>query len=339
MVREWDLRAASPAEVAAVVGSLNAIIAADLPGDPPWQDSMFREYFTVTMPGERRVCWVAEESPGDLEAGRPMLGSANILLLDGMGVIEILVHPRGRGGGVGRALLDTVVHRAHGEGFSSVGVEVVAGTPAVEFYETNGFACAYVETRSVLQLADVDWQALGEMARGIAAGYRVEFYEAGLPDELVGAYAAAKQVLQDDGDLDLRPSSYDPERLRISLSTLSARGMKPYIVVAVHEASGQVAGLTELVVPAQHPTRADQYDTVVLPEHRGYGVGRAIKARMLFELRSAEPGLHDVQTWNAPDNEMMLNINAELGFKPDREWREYEADVPDLVARRKGGPG
>jgi RimJ/RimL family protein N-acetyltransferase len=170
------------------------------------------------------------------------------------------------------------------------------------------------------------------MAAGIGAGYRVEFHAGGLPEELIEAYAEAKEVIRDD-DSDLRPSSYDPERLRTSLATLTARGMKPYIVVAIHERSGKVAGLTEVVAPVQHPTRADQYDTIVVPEHRGYGVSRAIKARMLFELRTAEPGLHEVQTWNAPEQESIVKINAELGFRPDREWREYEADVADLVRR------
>ena len=72
-------------------------------------------------------------------------------------------------------------------------------------------------------------------------------------------------------------------------------------------------------------------DTVVVPAHRGYGLGRALKARMLFELRSAEPQLTEVQTWNAFENEPMLRVNAELGFIPDRQWMEYEADVADLA--------
>jgi hypothetical protein len=88
-------------------------------------------------------------------------------------------------------------------------------------------------------------------------------------------------------------------------------------------------------VPAQRPTRADQYDTIEVPAHRGYGISRVIKARMLFELRAAEPDLLDVQTWNALENEPLLQVNAELGFKPDREWREYEADVVDLLRRLK----
>jgi GNAT superfamily N-acetyltransferase len=134
-------------------------------------------------------------------------------------------------------------------------------------------------------------------------------------------------------DLELRPSSYDSERLRASLATLRARGLKPYVVLAVHEQSGTVAGLTEVVVPAQRPTRADQYDTVVVRTHRGYGLGRALKARMLSELREAEPQLLDVQTWNAVGAEAMGRINDELGFKPNRQWREYEVDVDEVLRR------
>ena len=335
MVREWDPRSSSAAELESILLCLNGVIAVDLPDDPPWQVTSFREYLAVTMPGERRVCWVAEENPGDMEAGKPLLGHANILLFGDIGVVEVLVHPRARRGHVGTTLLETATLRAYDEGFSSIGVEVVGDTPAVQFYESLGFRCAFLEMRSVLQLSDVDWLVLGEMARGIGSGYRVDYYPDGLPDEVLETYAVAKQVVRDDGDLELHPSSYDAERLRASVSTLAARGMKPYIVVAIHERTGTVAGLTEVVVPATHPTRADQYDTIVVPEHRGYGIGRAIKARMLFELRSAEPSLREVQTWNAPENESMLKVNSELGFKPDREWREYEAEVPYLVSRLK----
>jgi hypothetical protein len=40
-----------------------------------------------------------------------------------------------------------------------------------------------------------------------------------------------------------------------------------------------------------------------------------------------------LQTWHALEKEPMLKVNADLGFLPDREWREYEADVKDLLRR------
>ncbi|MGC4794684.1 hypothetical protein GAR06_04153 [Micromonospora saelicesensis] len=333
MVREWDPRTASSAEIASLLATLNAVLAADLPQDPPWREASLREYLAEVMPGERRISWIAQgepTAPGDTGA---VLGQVHVLLLGDIGVLEVLVHPSARRTGLGRDLVLRAARRVYQEGFRSIGVEVVGDTPAIGFYESLGFNREYVETRSVLDLTTVDWAELAGMATGISAGYQLEFFPGGPPDDLIEAYARAKAEVRDVDDGELRPSSYDPERLRDSLDTLHRRGMKPYIVLARHEQSGEVAGLTEVVVPAQHPTRADQYDTIVAQDHRGYGIDRAIKARMLLELRSAEPELIEVQTWNAQANEAMLKVNAELGYRPDRDWCEYSVDVAELVHR------
>ncbi|MCZ7435215.1 GNAT family N-acetyltransferase [Micromonospora sp. WMMC241] len=333
MVREWDPRTASSAEIASLLDTLNAVLAADLPQDPPWRANSLREYLSEVMPGERRISWVAQDDPAPDGTPGAIVGHVHVLLLGGIGVLEVLTHPARRRTGIGRELVRVAARRVWDEGFQSIGVEVVGDTPAVGFYEALGFTRDYVETRSVLDLGAVDWPALTEMATEVGAGYHVEFCPGGPPDELIEAYARAKAEVREVDDVELRPSSYDPDRLRDSLATLHRRGMKPYIVLALHEQTGEVAGLTEVVVPAQHPTRADQYDTIVVREHRGYGIDRAIKARMLLELRSAEPEVAEVQTWNAQVNESMLKVNAELGYRPDRDWCEYGVDVGELVHR------
>src|SRR4051794_22462336 len=286
-----------------------------MPDDPRWQDSYFREYLAVTMPGERRVCWLADDADG------VSTGYTSLLLLEDIAVVELYVRPGVRRGHVGSLLLEAAAQRAAIEGYESLGVEVVGGTHSVEFFESHGFRCAFVEMRNVLDLGGVDWPRIGEMAN-IGAGYRIEYHPGGPPADMLAGYAEAKETARtlDAGDLELRPSSYNADRLRASLATLHARGMKPYIVLAVHESSEQIVGLTEVVVPAQRPTRADQYDTVVVPKHGSYGIDRALKARMLFELRAAEPGLREVQTWNDVENDPMWRVNSELGFKADREW-------------------
>ncbi|MEU4239352.1 GNAT family N-acetyltransferase [Actinoplanes sp. NPDC026619] len=330
-VREWDPRSASAAEIRSLVETVNTVLSTDLPDDPPWQDVQVRDYLAETMPGERRISWVAEDDRLP-EGESEIFAHVSILLLGDIGVLEVMVKPSLRRRGLGRELVAMAARRAYLEGFSSIGVEAIGGTPAIAFYESLGFEREYVETRSVLNLAAVDWPSLHEMADGIATGYRVEYHPGGPPEALLEAYAQAKLEAQDDDeDLDLAPRSSDPQRLRDSLDTLHKRGLKPYIVLAIHESSGVVAGLTEVVVPAQHPERADQYDTIVVRAHRGYGIDRAIKARMLFELQGAEPGLREVQTWNAHNNESMLKVNAELGYQPDRDWFEYGVDVAQLV--------
>ncbi|MEU9507659.1 GNAT family N-acetyltransferase [Micromonospora sp. NPDC048170] len=337
MVREWDPRTASSAEIASLLDTLNAGLAVDLPQDPPWREISMREYLAEVMPGERRISWVAQAGPAADGSPGAILGHVHVLLLGDIGVLEVLVHPSARRTGLGRELVLTAARRVYQEGFQSIGVEVVGDTPAVAFYESLGFSKEYVETRSVLDLSGVDWAELSEMATGIGAGYHLEFYPGGPPDELIETYARAKAEVRDVEDGELRPSSCDPQRLRDSLDCLHRRGMKPYIVLALHEKTGEVAGLTEVVVPVQHPTRADQYDTIVVQDHRGYGIDRAIKARMLMELRSVEAELTEVQTWNAQANEAMLKVNAELGYRPDREWCEYSIDVAELVHRIDAG--
>ena len=325
-MREWDPATAPAEEIEAVLRTLNVILAADVPEDPPWRLDHFREYLAVTMPGERRVCWVASDHD-------ELVGYTSILLVGGIAVLELLVRPDARRSGVGSALLAAAAKRVDAEGFDSIGVEVIGGTPAADFYEAQGFRCAFVEMRNLLDLSTVDWLRLGALAQGVGSGYRIEYHPGGPPEAMFEEYAKAKASGRTTPafDLELRPSSYDSDRLRASISTLHARGLKPYIVLAVHEQSGTVAGLTEVVVPAQHPERADQYDTIVMRAHQGYGIDRAIKARMLFELRNAEPGLLEVQTWNAHANESMLKVNAELGYQPDRDWYEYGVDVAQLV--------
>jgi len=338
-LREWDPGTAPEAELRLWLDAYNEALTADLPHDPPWGMNSLRGYLSVTMPGQRRFSWLAEEDDADPGAA-PLLGLATLLLLDGLGVIEIVVAPKARRQGVGRVLLAATARRALREGFRSLGVEVIGGTTAVDFYESHGFRWAFVEMRSMLDLDGVDWEHLGEMAAGVVTGYHVEYHQGGLPEDMLAPYADAKEQrrLVPPGDLQLRPSSYSAERLRASIATLRARGLQPHIVLAVHESTGWVAGLTEVVVPAQHPTRADQYDTIVRPEFNGLGLGRALKARMLMELRDAEPQLREVQTWHATENEQLQQVNEELGFRPDHEWREYDADAVELTNRLRDVP-
>lgn len=326
VVREWSPATAPAAELETLVAILNDVLGADVPGDPPWLGDRMRDYLTETMPGERRICWLS------LEDGQP-IGHANLLLLTDIGVIEAYVHPAARNRGIGRALVAAAARRAYEEGVGSIGVEAIGDTPAVKFWESLGFRCAYVERRSILDLSSVDWERIGGMAATVPDGYRIEHHPAGLPKQLLEPYAAAKASRREAvaGEPELHPSSYDAQRLADSLDTLNRRGMKPYLVLAVHDQSGEVAALTELVVPAQHPSRGDQYDTIVVPDHQRLGLEQAIKARMLLELRGVEPRLTEVQTWNALENNPMAEVNAALGFRPDREWYEYEADVLDLI--------
>jgi len=173
-VREWDPAAAPADEIESVLRTLNVIIATDVPEDPPWRDDSFREYLSVTMPDEQRFSWVATE-------GAEAVGYASILLVGGIAVLELYVTPAARCGGMGCELLRAAAKRVESEGFTSIGVEVIGGTPAAGFYEGLGFRCAFIEMRSMLDLSTMDWPRLAELAGGIGSGYRIGYHPGGPP--------------------------------------------------------------------------------------------------------------------------------------------------------------
>lgn len=332
-IRQWDPAEAPDREIEAWLRAMNAALAADLGDEPAWRSDRLRDYLSVTMPGQQRVAWLAEDR-GEIigYCGSTLLGYDS----PGTACLELFADPTHRRRGAGTALLDAAIRHAADHDQDVLTAEVVEGGPAADFYAALGFQHSVAEDSSILQLAGLDTDRLTGTAGRVGAGYHIEHFTSGPPDALLASYADAKLIIRHTPVADVEwHVGFEAQRLRESLDTLRARGLRPYVAVAVHTASGEVAGLTELVVPAHRPTRADQYDTIVVPEHRGYGLGLAMKARMLLDLRIAEPQVATVQTWQGVSDEPMLRVNAVLGFHPTHRWYEYEAAVTDLAHQRR----
>ncbi|WP_262402405.1 hypothetical protein [Actinomadura sp. CNU-125] len=118
---------------------------------------------------------------------------------------------------------------------------------------------------------------------------------------------------------------------------VAKRGDDLYTVAALTGGPGGgggevIAGFTEMVVPAGAAGRAAQYDTAVVPEHRGRRIGIWVKAGMLRWLAAERPEVREIETDNAGDNAHMIAVNEELGFRVERESMEYQAAAADLPA-------
>ncbi|WP_026929894.1 GNAT family N-acetyltransferase [Glycomyces tenuis] len=317
---------------------LNDMTAADMPSEPRWRTERLHDYLVGTLPDDQRCLFLYRDDDGDL------VGHASLIMFGGeqagTAVVELSTRPSARGKGVGKRLLLEVARCAAAHGCRALSVEVIATTPAVGFYDRLGFERAVVEQRHLLRWTEIDWEKIERAAGRLAAGYRLEYHAGGVPERLLDSYASVKANLRTTNDpVVVVPEwrgSAQADRLRDSLATLERRGMRSHIVVAIAEPYGNVVGLTELVVSAQRPTRADQYDTVVDPEHRSYGLGMSMKARILTELRKAEPQLVDVQTWTMETADDVRWINSELGFVHDVDWYDYETDVDELLKRIDG---
>ncbi len=304
MVREWDPQTAPSAEIESILNTLNAVLAVDLPDDPPWLTASFREYLAVTMPGERRVCWIAESAPGQPPGTRgeprdPRPGQR--------------AAPRRHG----RARCAACTRRPAAPGSAAIcsAPPSAAPSPRASRRWASRWSAAprpsdFYESVRIHAARSSKPQRTRPVHRGLASGW-ARWRPVSAPATASSTTRAARPTSctrrtprprRSWRDSLSRPATWNCARARTNAR--AARGQPPDAArarpPAVHRASastkqtGEVAALTEVVVvPAQHPTRADQYDTVVVPKHRGYGLGRAMKARMLFELRSAEPQVTD----------------------------------------------
>ena len=117
------------------------------------------------------------------------------------------------------------------------------------------------------------------------------------------------------GDRALEEEVWDAARVRTLEAGLAAQHRGKVTTAARHDVSGRLVAFSEVVVPLGAPASAWQHDTLVLREHRGHGLGFAVKVANLWAVLERYPAVRTISTWNAADNRHMIAVNEALGFE------------------------
>ncbi|HEX2312342.1 MAG TPA: GNAT family N-acetyltransferase [Thermomonospora sp.] len=306
-----------------------AVWAHDHPGEPAPEPEQVRARLLVPPLASRNLMWVARDAAGRLH------GVAFLRLpddADRAGEIDVQVLPGSRRRGIGTRLLAAAADGLRAGYCKTVIVQALAGTPAVPFLEARGFHCVLSLRGMLLRLDDVDPARTEKIVASGHPGYRLHRWTGTVPDELAGELATAKRAMADLPLGDVTAFRWNADRVREMAETVAARGETLYTVAALHgpASAPRIAGFTEVVVPSAAPERASQYDTAVVPEHRGRRLGIWLKAAMLQWLREERPDVREIETDNADDNSHMLAVNEELGFRRERDYLDFQADIGDL---------
>lgn len=309
---------------------VTASMAHDLPGVPPPGPEQVHAQLTKPTLDSHRLTWLAAGADGlpFAVAGLRLFASPG---RDHLAELELHVAPAHRRLGAGSRLLSAVVAACRTEGRRSLIVEAPANSPGEAFCERWGFRRALSLDHLLLHFDRLDEEAVLLAAGTRHTGYRLASWTGTAPDELADAFAAAKNAMNDmpTGDLDYGSVAWDPERVRAMAKVISDRGDVLLTTAAVHD-DGTMAGYTEIVLPQGASPRAQQYDTAVVPAHRGHGLGLWVKAAMVRRLRADHPEVVEIETDNAEDNVHMLAVNRALGFRLYRRTREFQLDVPAI---------
>ncbi len=333
-----EIRPLSPAcppdELASVVALQHAVDAELDPDDPPASDQRVLLDLTASTPiAEQRalIAWEDGVAAGLAERWH-WYGRRN----RDLGESSVVVHPDRRRRGIGTALARATARAFLADERTKLLTYGVESAATEAFWRRHGVDIGYRERESRLDVAAVD-EAL--MARWIAdrreraADYRLVHWCGSPPDELLSTFRLARDAMNDApmGTLDFEKGLDDESEIEQFGEWVRASGRESWVTAAV-DPSGAIGGFTAVWIDLLDPERSWQADTGVLPDHRGRGLGRWLKASMWERLRADAPDVTRLITENATDNDAMLAINVAMGFAPHRVRCGWQPDIEALAA-------
>lgn len=294
-------------------------LATDDPHEPPMSLPVFSIWLTSGWEGNPGETWYI---PGE-EAGEAVawyrLDLPDLENRDRSFVAPV-VHPKSRRNGLGRALLRHAADRAAAHSRSVLAGVSVQGSAGEAFMRRVGAKLGLIEARRMLDLRKVpagQFARLRETAEQKAAGYTIVKWTGPTPEEYLGLVAEAFNAMNDaPRDEGWEDDLWDAERVRDRGNrVLRLTDVRGYSLAAIHDASGEMAGLTQVEVDPEQPDWGYQGLTAVIAAHRGHRLGLLTKAMMLEWLATAEPQIERVLTGNAASNKHMIAVNETLGYE------------------------
>ncbi|MGW6572770.1 GNAT family N-acetyltransferase [Streptomyces sp. NPDC054945] len=279
-------------------------------------------------PNSRRLAWLASDADS-IPLGTAFLRLFNSPGQEHLAELALQVHPAERRRHVGSQLLDAAVAAARADARRCVIAQAEAGSPGDRFLPTRGFRKVLTMRFTRLALADVDTTALARIVEHPHAGYRLMSWEGTVPDGLAETFADSRRAMDDMpmDDTDYGTVTWDVDRVRAAAKAVEQRGDHLHTVVAVATSDDSIAGFTELVVPGDGTGDGLHYGTGVLPEHRGHGLARWMKAESIRHAHGRHPGLGGLVTDTADSNTHMRQVNDSLGYTPTHTTHQYQLDL------------
>ena len=122
------------------------------------------------------------------------------------------------------------------------------------------------------------------------------------------------------------PDPWDGDRVRRTEQLRQEDGDRSLMAVVQDLRTGELVGMTELILAQHRPVLALQDETLVVREHRGHRLGMRLKLANLEQLTAVAPEVTTVYSWTHSGNDRMNWVNAQLGFQEAGQSAIWEQD-------------
>jgi GNAT superfamily N-acetyltransferase len=307
-------------------------IRADQPDQGEWSLAAFRAKWVDGFNGSPQESWFGTDAAGEIT------GCYLLVLPDrenvSMARVVLRVSPGRRRAGMGTALLRHCAHRAALAGRTRLTADAWDGTSGAEFAAAAGARPGIANVHRTLRLDDAvrsRLPALRREAADHAVGYSLLSWVGATPADMLEPVAAVHAAMADaPRDEGVESSVWDAARLRRLEELVIGSGLTQFSVAARHDATGQLAAITQVLTDAGAPGYGFQQVTAVVQAHRGHRLGLLVKVAMLELIAEVAPEVRRIVTDNAGSNEYMIAINARLGFEISGVTRNWELDLTGL---------
>ncbi len=304
-------------QVAAYVDVVNACSAVD----SPWAHPLTLR----GADGRLRYGWdgeVATPYLGLVDDLPVAIGSVSTSDYDNLHLawLDFRVHPEQRRRGLGSEMLEFLSAEVKSRGRTSIGADGWDGELPRAFASRHGLEEKSRAINRRQHLAEVDWAVVERLhteAQAAASAYELVRQVGRTPDDELDAVAEMSAAINDapTDDLEIEDEVYTPERVRAYEDAQLARGDSLYRVLARHRETGELAGHSVVAVEGERPELGHQHDTSVVGAHRGHRLGVLLKTDMNLWLRTEQPQLASIDTWNAESNDHMIGVNDAIGYR------------------------
>jgi len=247
--------------------------------------------------------------------------------------MDIYVDKDCRRQGIGTAYLKAILSQAKAHGKTLVRVESAEADSGVPFCQNLGGRVVTERHVNRLKIEKVDWSLMEKWQEGAqrAKGVSVELFQ-NVPEKDIDAYCKlyTQIMAQAPADDSAGQMIITPKKRRQDEKEYEKNGYAWHTMIT-REPDGAMSGLTEIFYAPEQPHLIDQELTGVKDAYRGRGLGKWLKADMLFFVKSQYPAARFVDTGNADHNAPMLSINERMGFEPLFSQTFFEFQAKDLA--------
>jgi GNAT superfamily N-acetyltransferase len=307
-----------------------------LPEEPFYtMEELFAHYIAMNKLRES-VEWCIWQGEDDSMVGHSGLYFSRQDSGSDQAFFAVHVDPNHRRKGIGSAFLRKIVEPATERGTKKLRVHTFDRCLSGEkFISPTGAAAVQSGHMNILTLKDVDETLINCWLELPAKGFRqitIDNWEGSFPEHRIQEISDFFQVIYDAGKEKHGHSGYrfTPENVREGEKATFSTGRKSHVIFAVDTESDRLLGLTEISWFPSRPSVISQGFTAVLPDVRGIGIGRRLKAEMLQKILRDMPEAEYIKTGNDDNNDSILKINTELGFRHQIATTTWQIETASL---------